>query len=434
MQENLVHMGTTELEPPVIIVGAGLAGLNCARLLHESGRRTLLIDAADRIGGRVQTDAVDGFLLDRGFQVFQTAYPEAKLALDYADLHLTPLETGALIRHRGKWVRMADPWRQPQHALTTLFNSVGTVADRYKLYQLRRHVLARSNEELLSTSADCSTREYLLERWQFSQAFYDLFLKPWWSGIFLETELATSAAYFQFVFRMLAAGEVALPRAGIQAIPDQLARKLPREAFRLSARVAKVRPHAVELESGEVLPASEVVVATDGDSAAKLSSASDSGHEVSSEVSPLTWSRTQCIYFAADRAPHPTRLLMLRGDSVGPVNHVFITSNSVPNFAPPGASLISVSLIIPTGIASGSLPAVMDHLQELFGTQVREWRMLRVYDIARALPKQPPNFYRRRKEDSVKGDSIRCGDYLETSSVQGALLSGRKAAERVLAG
>ncbi len=429
-------MNATEHEPPVIIVGAGLAGLNCAKLLHERNQRVLLIDAQDRIGGRVQTDAVDGFLLDHGFQVFQTAYPEAKVALDYASLHLTPLETGALIRHRGKWARMADPWRQPQHAFSTLFNSVGNLSDRLKLYQLRRHVLSKSAEELLGASEDCSTREYLLEKWRFSQPFYDLFLNPWWSGIFLETELSTSAAYFQFVFRMLAAGDVALPRSGMQAIPNQLAKKLPSESIRLASRVAAVRSNEVELESGEVLAAKSVVLATESYSAAKLLSeqGSDTGHE----RLKVDWTKTMCMYFASDRAASSSRLLMLRGDTTGSVNHVFITSNSVPSFAPAGQSLISVSLVDSSGTAEELLPAVLDHLQELFGVQAREWRFLRAYQIARALPKQPPNFQKSRGETGDgssplrDGEIVLCGDYLETSSIQGALLSGRKTAERLL--
>ena len=429
-------MTTNELDAPVIIVGAGLAGLNCARLLHESGRRTLLIDVQDRIGGRVQTDAVEGFLLDRGFQVFQTAYPEAKLALDYADLHLTPLETGALVRHRGKWAVMADPWRQPQKALSTLFNTVGNIGDRIKLYQLRRSVLSKSIDELLSESADCSTREFLLERCGFSQSFYDLFLKPWWSGIFLETELSTSAAYFQFVFRILAAGDVSLPRSGIQAIPDQLARRLPSESFRLSTRVVKLNSHSVELDSGEVLEGSAVVLATDGTSASQL--IHDATDSTSSRPPAIHWSKTQCMYFAADRPPHSTRLLMLRGDSVGPVNHVFIPTNSVPRFAPPDQSLISVSLVNPSGTPEELMPEVRDQLLDLYGPQVREWRFLRAYDIAHALPKQPPNFYAQRQSgelpapDVANKSIVRCGDYLETSSVQGSLVSGRKAAEKLL--
>ncbi len=418
---------------PVVIVGAGLAGLNCARLLHNRGTRVLVIEAKDRIGGRVQTDAVDGFLLDRGFQVFQTAYPEAKTALDYANLHLTRLEAGAMIRHRGKWVRMADPWRQPQYAFSTLFNSVGNVTDRWRLFQLRRHVLSKSVDQLLGSEGDCSTREYLLERWQFSQPFYDLFFKPWWSGIFLETDLATSAAYFQFVFRMLAAGDVALPRSGMQAIPDQLARKLPHESIRLSTRVTKINTNEVTLDSGEVIAAAAVVLATDCSSATQLT-----GGNLQQLGRERPWSRTVCVYFSADRAPSASRLLMLRGDTIGPVNHLFIPSNTMANFAPAGQSLISISVVdndCDAVLKSGEVaPTVTEHLRELFGDQVREWRWLRTYSIPHALPKQPPNFYADRNangESTSGANLLRCGDYLETSSIQGALVSGRKVADQL---
>ncbi len=407
---------------PIVIIGAGLAGLNCARVLHEKGERFLLIEAGDRVGGRVRTDLVNGFQLDHGFQVFQTAYPEAKLALDYANLHLTRLDAGALIRHRGRWVRMADPWRQPQYALSTLFNSVGNIADRFRLFQLRRHVLSKSPEQLLSAEADCSTRDYLLGHWRFSQAFYDLFLKPWWSGIFLETELNTSAAYFQFVFHMLAAGDVALPRAGMQAIPNQLASKLPSDSICLSTRVSSISGQNVHLESGEVIAARAVVLATDNAAAVKLSSS------LTEYVQPFEWSSTTCLYLTADSSPSSTKLLMLLTDQSGPVNHVFIPSNSVPNFAPPGKSLISVSLVNTSASAESLLPAVITQLREPFGPQVDSWQFLRSYNIPRALPKQPANFYRSPRSATLQEGVVLCGDYLETSSVQGALASGRKAA------
>ncbi len=406
---------------PIVIIGAGLAGLNCARILHEQGDRVLLIDAHDRIGGRVQTDLVNGFQLDHGFQVFQTAYPEAKLALDYADLQLTQLETGALIRHRGRWVRMADPWRQPQYALTTLFNSVGNVTDRLRLFQLRRHVLSKSPDELLSATNDCTTREYLLGHWRFSQPFYDLFLKPWWSGIFLEKELSTSAAYFQFVFHMLAAGDVALPRSGMQAIPNQLASQLPQASIRLSTRVTSIHHREVQLSTGETIAARAVVLATDNDTAAQLT------RSHTSPIQSRAWSSTICMYFAADHPPSNSKLLMLLADPVGPANHVFITSNSVANFAPAGQTLISVSLVNASESAESLMPAVIHQLRELFGSQVDSWRSLRTYTIPHALPVQPAGFHRDRCLTLPDG-TILCGDYLETSSIQGALVSGRKAA------
>ena len=411
---------------PIVIIGAGLAGLNCARILHEKGERFLLIDANDRIGGRVQTDIVEGFQLDHGFQVFQTAYPEAKLALDYANLHLNRLEAGALIRHRGRWVRMADPWRQPQYALSTLFNSVGNIADRFRLFQLRRHVLSKAPDELLTTLNDCTTREYLLDRWRFSQPFYDLFLKPWWSGIFLETELNTSAAYFQFVFHMLAAGDVALPRSGMQAIPNQLASKLPKDSIRLSTRVTSINNREVQLSTGEVIAVRAVVLATDIAAAAQLTGSHPDC------IQPLKWSSTTCMYFAADRPPSDTRLLMLLADPLGPANHVFIPSNSVPNFAPAGQSLISVSLVNASASSESLLPAVLSQLREVFGSQVDSWRHLRTYNIPHALPVQPAGFGQASRKSALQDGTFVCGDYLETSSIQGALVSGRKAASKLI--
>ncbi|MGA1525128.1 MAG: FAD-dependent oxidoreductase, partial [Planctomycetota bacterium] len=108
------------MQRPVLVVGAGLAGLTCARALSAAGVPVRVLDAADAVGGRVRTDVVEGFRLDRGFQVLQTAYPEARRALDYGALELRPFEPGALVRVAGRFVRVVDPWRRPLGALASI--------------------------------------------------------------------------------------------------------------------------------------------------------------------------------------------------------------------------------------------------------------------------------------------------------------------------
>ena len=76
-----------------------------------AGAGVVVLEAGDGVGGRVRTDAVDGFLLDRGFQIFLTSYPEAQEALDYPALDLRPFYAGALVRWAGGFHRVADPLR-----------------------------------------------------------------------------------------------------------------------------------------------------------------------------------------------------------------------------------------------------------------------------------------------------------------------------------
>jgi len=155
---------------PVIIVGAGLAGLCCARELQRRQIPWLLLEAKHRVGGRVQTDAVDGFLIDHGFQVLQTAYPEARRELQYDSLRLRPFAPGALIRTQGRFVEMADPWRRPGKLLTVLFNGVGTFSDRLRLAWLRASLHRRPPQSAWQTdNPDGSTADYLRHTIGFSE-------------------------------------------------------------------------------------------------------------------------------------------------------------------------------------------------------------------------------------------------------------------------
>jgi phytoene dehydrogenase-like protein len=134
----------------VIVVGAGLAGLACARELVRLGRSVRVLEAAETVGGRIRTERHQGFLLDRGFQVLQTAYPEAGRALDLAALDMRAFVPGALIRFEGRFHRIADPWRQPLTALSTLFSPVGTLAAKWRMALLRRRLLAASLDQIYS--------------------------------------------------------------------------------------------------------------------------------------------------------------------------------------------------------------------------------------------------------------------------------------------
>ncbi len=417
-------MPSTLSAAPVVIVGGGLAGLSCAAYLQASKIDYLLLEASDAVGGRVRTDAVEGFLLDRGFQVFQTAYPEAQRLLDYEALDLRPLEPGALIFKSGKWTRMSDPWRRPRHAWQTMFNSVGTFGDRLKLLKLWRHVSGGPSEQLLHRPHDCTTRELLCERYRFSPDFIDSFLRPWLSGIFLEQELNTSANFFRFVFRMLADGDISYPAQGIQAIPDQLAARLEPSKIRGFQPVERVDGRAVHLASGEFIEGSAVVIATEVEQACRL---------LEGRLPERRHTATSCLYFAAEQAPVAEPLLMLNGAGEGPVNHVFVHSQASPRVAPDQQALLSVSLVGSATAAADDLSSIRQQLAGWFGSQAQSWRLLKRYDLPRALPAQPPGFNAEPANALELPAGIHvCGDHCESASVNGALRSGRLTAERIV--
>ena len=213
-------------------------GAELARRLTAQGLDVRVLEAADGVGGRVRTDDVNGFQLDRGFQVLLTAYPEAQEVLDYAALDLRPFYAGALIRAAGGFHRLADPWRHPWDALRGLFAPVGGLRDKLRVGRLRRWVLSRELHQLFSGSEESSIA--FLRTFGFSDAMIERFFRPFFAGVFLKSELQTSSRMLQFVFAMFAAGDAALPAAGMEAMPRQLAARLPADRIRLKAEAIRI--------------------------------------------------------------------------------------------------------------------------------------------------------------------------------------------------
>lgn len=410
-------------DPEVIIIGAGLAGLSCARRVQEKGVSFLLLDAADAAGGRVRTDEVEGFLLDRGFQVLFTAYPEAVRMLDYADLGLKPFYPGALVRHGGRFHRLADPWRRPLDGIKTIFSPVGTLADKIRMAALRRRVLNGTLEELLQ-QPEISTREALRAA-GFSEKIIMRFFRPFLGGIFLEPELQTSSRMFDFVFRMLAWGETALPARGMGSIPAQLAAAVPAAAMRWRCRVQRITANTVTLDTGERLTARAIVIATDGPAATRLWP----------ELPAVPMQRVLCFYYAAQQAPLEEPILILNGEGDGPVNNVCVPNLVAPGYAPAGAHLISATVLNTVVQDERQLElSVRMQLAKWFGVQAQRWRLLKIYRLAHALPRQlPPALQPPQRPVRLQPGLYVCGDHRDNASINGAMASGRRAAEALLA-
>lgn len=418
---------------PVIVVGAGLSGLCCARLLLKNNIDVVVLDAQDDVGGRVRTDHVDGFLLDRGFQVLQTAYPEANAQLDYDSLRLQSFDPGALIRTQGRMVEMSDPWRKPSKLLSTAFNGIGTFRDRLKLAKLRWHVTQTSVDELWR-EPESTTLEYLRRTCGLSDDMVNRFFRPWFSGVFLEKDLSTSSGFFKFLFRIFALGDASLPEQGMSAIPRQLAAELTADRLRLSTSVdslstsvnSMVDRHHVRLRNGESIDCRAIVLAVEGREASRLTSGM---------IHTPEFRATTCFYFAAPQAPFAEPLLVLNGDNEGPINNLCVVSNVAKSYAPAGQALISASVVGKELMDSSDLNnSVRQQLRQWFGSQVDAWSLLRRYDIPIALPAQQAGFRESLSGQSRLGDGLYyCGDYCETASIQGAMVSGRKAAENIIA-
>lgn len=405
----------------VVIVGGGLAGLCCARQLQQRGANFLLLEASDSVGGRIRTDIVDGFRLDRGFQVFLTSYPEAQRTLDYDALQLRPFLPGALVRNSGKFHLLADPWRKPFAAISSLFSPLGTLADKLRVAQLRSRTLKGSVEHRFQDRETTTLRA--LQDCGFSGSMIEGFFRPFLGGIFLDPELQTSSRMFDFVFRMFSLGSASLPAEGMEAIPRQLASALPASSICLGARVAGVRAGSVRLESGEQLNARAVVVAADGPAAAQLL-----GGTISSAGQGVT-----CLYFEAPRPPIDQPILVLNGERRGPINNLCVPTQVAPTYGPGEGSLVSVTVLGIPQTSDQLLTEVRDQLADWFGPAVRTWHHLRTYRIPYALPRQvPPALDPPERATRWRTGIYVCGDHRDNASIQGAMVSGRRAAEAVL--
>jgi len=411
---------SSQSEGRVVVVGAGMAGLCCALELQAKGIPCLVLEASDGPGGRVRTDKVDGFLLDRGFQVLLTAYPEARRVLDYEALKLGAFSPGALVRLGGKLRRVSDPFRQPWAAPATLLAPLGSLKDKLLIARLRSHVRRGTLEDLF-TRPETTTLE-ALHSFGFSERMISTFFRPFFGGIFLETELVTSSRMLEFVFRMFSEGHAALPAAGMGAIPEQLAARLAPGTLRLQARVQSISEGQVVLASGERVAASAVVLATEAPETARLMPG----------LNPPGFRATACLYFAADRDPVGKPLLVLNGDGDGPVDNLSVPSAVAPSYAPAGKALISATVVGGADAPDAELEReVRRHMTGWFGLEVADWKHLRTYRIPLALPArrtlEPAALPVRRKPGTYF-----CGDHRDTPSLQGAMTSGRRAAAALL--
>ncbi|CAI7743252.1 unnamed protein product [Closterium sp. NIES-54] len=393
-------------EPPeeldVVIIGAGLAGLRAAVALQEAGVACVVLEAADGVGGRVRTDKVDGFLLDRGFQIFLSANPEAQQVLDYKamslipfysstpiptplpSLHILPLPSSYLLSYSPTPIpttnqptpthsRVADPFRHTSDGLGSLFNPIGSVFDKMRVGLLRLKAVSTPVEGILS--APESSIEEALKKQGFSNEMIDRFFRPFLGGIFFDNELSTSSRLMEFVLRMLALAPNTLPSSGIGALASHLASRLPSDSIRLNSPVSSISPvvptdeadsKGSEAGSGvpsllttqdgkRILAKGGVIVAVEQPVAQRLllgeggsDSSSSSGDDTANITSALANQEprsTVCLYFASDSPPPVAEpILFLNGSGSGIVNNLCFPSVVSPSYAPPGKTLVSVSL------------------------------------------------------------------------------------------
>ena len=408
-------------KPTVHIIGSGISGLRCAEVLLESGLDVKIYEKSERIGGRMKTDIVDGFLLDRGFHVMQTGYPHSISKIDFESLGSKAFSPGArIIKNVGgkpKITTYSDPFRRPLSSLRLL--GAERWSDLIGMAKLRLS-LSRMDTKKMFSGGDASTYEYLRQS-GLSNSFIDRLLRPLFSGIFLESKLDTSERLFRFIFSSMSRGDMVLPRKGVGAYPNYLAEKVGLERISLSTSAFADDSTTITID-GQKKTVDQVVVA----------------HPTPSEEKSMRMVWT--VYFDSPRSPAPGKFLLLNGDyQLGKtaIAHMAVPSDVQPSYAPEGRSLVVATIV---GDAADSLnlnnaEAVESRARkeiEQWFPDCKNWKTLDVQQINAALPSHGGganlSFFRSISENEI----ITCGDHMTHASMQGAVNSAETAASEAI--
>ncbi|MEO1131603.1 MAG: NAD(P)/FAD-dependent oxidoreductase [Cyanobacteria bacterium J06639_1] len=417
----------------IVIVGGGLAGLTCAKVLRDRGvENFILLESSDRPGGRVRTDEVEGFHLDRGFQVLFAAYPMVKRHLDLDKLAVRPYSPGAILVRDGKGYVLSDPFRDVGSLWPSLTNPLATLGDKLRVLALRAKLAAMAIADIWQ-QPDGTTRAFL-EAWGFSTDFIRQFFLPFYGGIFLDPKIATSALLFQFYFKMLSEGAILTPQYGLGAISDQLAARCQSDRIRCHNRVVELiadetRVAGVKLDTGETIEGDRVILAADPPTVRRLLEP----HIAIDPPVPTEPRSVTCLYFSSPEPLYRQKYLCLNAniqpESV--INNCVQLSNISPALAPAGQHLLSVTVL---GLLEMSEEALRDRclkeLQAWFPNfDCSTLNYLKQYRIHLAQFDQPPGIRDRlpAARTSISG-LILAGDYTRQSSIDGAMASGEEAA------
>ncbi len=408
------------VEVDVVIVGGGLAGLAAARRLDRAGVDWLLVEAADRLGGRVATDVMDGWRLDRGFQVLNTAYPRVPALVDIDALDMRYFTSGVLVRRGGTLHRLENPLRGPLAAPQTLASGVGSLTDRLKFAALATRCATYPPERLLA-SPEVTTQE-ALRKAGLSHRIIEEVLRPFLSGVFADRSLDTSSHVLAMVLRSFARGRIGVPAAGMAALPAAIAGPLPHPQLLVNAPTVSVAPGTVVTEGGEIR-CRAVIVATDPVTASRLLPGLPRP-----DMHGLT-----TFYFGADRAPIDEPTLLLDGDRREIVANSVVMSNAAPEYAPAGKSLIAASVVGLSAPSGASEAVVRVELARMYGVNTDDWELISVVPVPQALPAAPVPQAALRKPVDLGDGLFVAGDHRDSPSIQGALAGGWRTAGAVLA-
>jgi phytoene dehydrogenase-like protein len=411
------------MKPSITIIGAGISGLTAAVYLHQNGFNVQILEASDRAGGRIKTDVVNGFRLDRGFQVLLTEYPECKALLNYEKLNLKRFLPGATVLYDGGQFEIADPFRRPSATFSTLFAPVGSIKDKINTLFLKNKLVKITLPEIFNQKEEPTLSQ--LSKYGFSDKMINRFYKPFFSGIFLENELSTSSRMFDFVMKMFSQGDAAIPELGMEEIPKQLVALLPKNTIQYNVKVTNINNNTIETENGSIFTSDKIIIATEATGFAKkyLPETQTKSHQVTN------------VYFQANEAPTNKAVVILNAsENKKWVTNLSVMTNLSSSYGPKGKVLLSVSINGLVTIEDETLATnIKNELKQWFNNQVENWELLKIYKIHYALPDLKSLKESNSESDfKINENLFLCGDHLLNGSINAAMKSGRTVAENII--
>lgn len=399
-QQLLIELeNLTIVNKPVVVIGAGLAGMNAAIQLQKAGREVIVLEAADRAGGRVKSDYIDGFTCDRGFQLINAKYPEliALNLLQKIDFRFADRAINVAIDEESH--RLGDPRKYP---LAVFDSTTGSPVEKMSLIKA---LLGRPN-------SNQSIAQYLAAA-GLGKTF-DRVLRPFLRGVFLTDLSNIAAATGLEIIKTFIGGMPGLPRAGAGALAAAMANEI--SDLRLGVTVNSIKSGLVITSEGQI-PAAQIIVATDSTTSAQLLDLTS----VTKLAGCTTW------YHSAPTAPVLHGQLIVDGQNRGAVINTLVISNFITEYAPSGKNLISSTTDV--GVTESE---VRRHLATLYNCDNRDWELVAKYEIPAALPIGSKRIT-QPIESRIREGIYLAGDGQVGPSQNGALKSGRLAAIAVLA-
>ena len=397
----------------IVIVGGGIAGLQAAQILQSKGLDFILIEKSMSLGGRVQSEEFQGYILDHGFQVLQTAYPEVQLSLPLTKWDLSYFQSGAYVFNEGKFKPFLNPLKSPVLFLKNIHAAGATVFDFLKL----AWIWIKTQGSISPINSDPETTSELISRYRFSEKFKRNFLRPFFAGIFLDDQLSPPASLFFYYMKQFLEGRAALPKKGMGAIALDLAAGIPKEKLRTGVWVTDIKGKTLQLSDGETVGFDQLILATDPKQACEL---------LKIDFPPQAHFGSKTFYFSMDKKLETALpLIHLMPLHSSPLLHFSCLSQVNPALAPEGKHLISATSL-QMDLADKE---VVHELARVLGLSPNDFIFLKSFSIPHSLFKV--GCFNEVCQKAEEENIILAGDYTLFPSLQAALSSGRNAAEKI---